>query len=217
MKVIFSKVNTLLFVLAMSAISFTSCEFFEKYSDAEKESEEQKGEEISVTSGDYIDLGLSVKWASCNVGANNPWEFGDYYAWGEHEVKDVYVESNYKGPKDRQTISGSAWDVASWELGLPRRMPTESEYNELIANCTYESVVINGVEGGKFTSKKNGNSIFLPAAGWKLDKLYKDGKEAIYFAGTGGGKVGLLISGSFMQVYKNCTATTGSPVRAVTQ
>ncbi len=217
MKVIFSKVNTLLFLLAMSAISFTSCEFFEKYSDAEKESEEQKSEETSVTSGDFVDLGLSVKWASCNVGAENPWEYGNYYAWGEHEVKNVYDASNYKGPKDRQTICGSAWDVASWELGLPRRMPTESEYNELIANCTYESVVINGVEGGKFTSKKNGNSIFLPAAGWKLDKLYKAGKEVMYFAGTGGGKVGLLISGSFMQVYKNCTATTGCPVRAVTE
>lgn len=218
MKTIFSKVNALLFLMVMSAVCFTSCELFEKYSDVEKEDVEQEGgEEVSVTSGDFVDLGLSVKWASCNVGAENPWEYGDYYAWGEHEVKNVYDASNYKGPKDRQTICGSAWDVASWELGLPHRMPTESEFNELIANCTYEPVVIKGVAGGKFTSKKNGNSIFLPAAGWKLDKLCKDGKEAIYFAGTGGGKVGLLISGSFMQVYKNCTATTGSPVRAVTE
>ena len=146
MKTVFSKINALLFLMAMSAVCFTSCGLFEKYSDVEKEDAEQEGgEEVSVTSGDFVDLGLSVKWASCNVGAKNPWDFGDYYAWGEYEVKNVYDASNYKGPKDRQTICGSAWDVASWKLGLPHRMPTESEFNELIANCTYEPVVIKGV------------------------------------------------------------------------
>lgn len=217
MKTIFSKVGVLLFIMVMSAVCFTSCELFEKYSDVEKEDVEQEGgEEVSVTSGDFVDLGLSVKWASCNVGAENPWEYGNYYAWGEHEVKNVYDASNYKGPKDRQTICGSAWDAASCVLGFSWRMPTDAEFQELVDNCVCEVVVMNGVKGCKFTSEKNGNSIFIPLAGWKIEELFKCGEEGGYWAGTGGGKFGLLLSGSFAQVYDNWTSATGMSIRAVT-
>lgn len=181
----------------------------------------EPGKPIEPEEPEYqaIDLGLSVKWASCNVGAKNPWEYGAYYAWGEHKEKETYTAQNYTGPTNRESISGSAFDAASWELGLPWRMPTQNEFVELINNCTLEITKMNGVNVGKFTSKKNGNSIILPVAGWKLDRSYKVGEEAGYWAGTGGGKQGLLFLGSgsnvFFKPYTNWTATTGMPIRAV--
>ena len=161
-----------------------------------------------------VDLGLSVKWANMNVGASTPWDFGSYFAWGEYNVKDTYTAENYQGPTNRSNIAGSAFDAASWAFGLPWGMPSEAEIKELIDNCTYEWTEMNGVKGGKFTAS-NGNSIFLPAAGWKLDRLYKGNEEGGYWAGTGGGKCGLFMSGSFMRAYSNWTATTGMPVRAI--
>lgn len=137
-----------------------------------------------------IDLGLSVKWASCNLGAEKPEDYGDYYAWGETEVKDDYSKATYKWtngspylllkycPEDK----ASGWwggegtpdgkvqldmddDVARKKLGNNWRMPTEEEFVELINNCTWEWTMENGVSGKKITSNINGNSIFLPAAG----------------------------------------------------
>ena len=147
-----------------------------------------------VTSGLAIDLGLSVKWASHNVGANSPEEYGGYYAWGETEVKSNYTDSTYKwcnnGSYTNYTnigseISGTEYDVAHVKWGGNWRMPSQKEIKELVDNCKYEKVTYKGVEGFKFTSKKNGNSIFLPAAGYRDDaEVYYSGSYGYCWSGT---------------------------------
>ena len=129
---------------------------------------------------DYVDLGLSVKWATCNVGASKPEDYGDYYAWGETEKKESYNVRNCETwEKDIDDIGGTDHDVAHVKWGGTWRLPTKDEIEELIDNCGYKCVNLNGVVGYKFTSRKNGESIFLPAAGWRygtsLDRAFADG------------------------------------------
>lgn len=134
----------------------------------------KKAEEPSLSAGTAVDLGLSVYWASCNVGAEKPEDYGDFYAWGETKPKDSYTidkYSYYNSKKDEyidigQDISGTEYDAATVNLGNDWRMPTQSEAKELSENCTWEWTQINGVNGYKVTGK-NGNSIFLPSAGWR--------------------------------------------------
>lgn len=124
-----------------------------------------------------IDLGLpsGTKWASCNVGASKPEEYGSYYAWGETEEKEVYNWSTYihcDGTYDTchdlgSDISGTQYDVAHIKWGGNWCMPTLDDIKELYDNCTSEWTTLNGVNGRKFTSKINGNSIFLPFAGYR--------------------------------------------------
>ena len=133
---------------------------------------------------EYVDLGLpsGLKWATCNVGANNPWEYGGYYAWGETEEKSNYDWSTYKwcngsydsqtkyctdsyyGRVDNKTILDPEDDVAHVKWGGTWRMPTLDEQKELLNKCTWNWTTQNGVNGYKVTGP-NGNSIFLPAAG----------------------------------------------------
>lgn len=133
----------------------------------------------------YVDLGLSVKWATMNVGATKPEEYGNYYAWGEIEIKDTYSwyfykycegasysltkynTSAYDGTKDDKITLETMDDVASVNWGGSWRMPTEKEIAELREKCTFSWTGINGVLGYKITSKSNGKSIFLPAAGFR--------------------------------------------------
>ena len=116
---------------------------------------------------EYVDLGLSVMWATCNVGADSPEDYGDYYAWGETETKEEYTEKNCEtwGKDIGDDIAGTDRDVAHVRWGSPWRMPTKKEFQELIDNCDWEWTTLNRVNGRKMTSKKNGNWIFLPAAG----------------------------------------------------
>ena len=115
---------------------------------------------------EYVDLGLSVKWATCNVGARSPEGYGKYYAWGE-----IYTKSSYDYKKSEtygvriDNITRTRRDVAHVRWGGAWRMSTWDEFQELIDNCDCEWTTQNGVNGEKFTSRKNGNSIFLPAAG----------------------------------------------------
>ncbi|MBR5062753.1 MAG: hypothetical protein IKX24_11530 [Prevotella sp.] len=129
-----------------------------------------------------IDLGLpsGTKWASCNVGASKPEEYGEYFAWGELGEKQEYTTlENYQFYVNGShmdlgaDISGTKYDVARQRWGGNWRMPTKDEIQELKENCTYEWTTYQGVQGGKFTSKKNGNSVFLPAAGigWNSELL----------------------------------------------
>ena len=139
----------------------------------------------SSTLPDAVDLGLSVKWASFNLGATKPEEGGDYYAWGETEAKNDYEWSNYKwcngsytkltkyntngnyGIVDNKTQLDPEDDVAMILLGDKWRMPTDAEIDELIQNCTWTWDSKNGVNGYWVTSKVNTNAkIFLPAAGY---------------------------------------------------
>ena len=141
-------------------------------------------EEVKTTA-EYVDLGLSVKWATCNVGATKPEEYGDYFAWGETEPKEVYDWSTYKwcngsettltkyctdgsyGTVDNKTQLELSDDAAHANWGGDWRMPTKAERDELCENCTWTWTTQNGVNGYKVISKSNGNSIFLPAAGFR--------------------------------------------------
>ena len=135
---------------------------------------------------EYVGLGLSVKWATCNVGATSPTEYGGYYAWGETEEKTDYSWSTYfdttdggstftKYALDKKTVLDATDDVAHVKWGGNWRMPTEDEMEELIKsdNCTwtwYDSgnSEFNGVAGYKVQSKITNYTdkyIFLPAAG----------------------------------------------------
>jgi len=133
---------------------------------------------------EWVDLGLSVKWATCNVGASSPSEYGDYFAWGETSPKSDYSWSTLKycsddsgdsftkyntksdyGSVDNKTRLDLSDDAARANWGGKWRMPTEAEFDELESNCTYTWTTQGGKNGYKVTSKKNGNSIFLPAAG----------------------------------------------------
>ena len=138
-------------------------------------------EKQNVASYEAVDLGLSVKWASFNVGATKPEEYGGYYAWGETEEKEDYSWGTYKwcngsyytltkyctdsyGTVDNKTVLDLEDDVAHVKWGGDWRMPTKEEQDELRNNCTWEWTTLNGVNGYMVTGP-NGNCIFLPAAG----------------------------------------------------
>ena len=127
-----------------------------------------------------IDLGISVKWASFNLGAITPEESGDYFAWGETNTKSDYSWSTYKwcngtnytltkyndnssyGIVDNRTLLDIDDDVAHVKLGGEWRMPTIYEWKELLDQCNHTRIIQNEAYGWLFTSKKNGNSIFIP-------------------------------------------------------
>lgn len=147
------------------------------------------GEEKSFITNDYayVDLGLSVKWATCNVGASSPEEYGDYYAWGETTTKSDYSLSNSKtyGKSFNDIKGNSQYDAARANWGGDWRMPTKAEQEELLNNCTWTWTTQNGVNGYKVTSKTNGNSIFLPATGGRGgSSLYNVGSDGIYWSST---------------------------------
>ncbi len=120
-----------------------------------------------INGHEYVDLGLSVKWATCNVGAEKPSDYGDYFAWGETSPKSEYTEANsvtYK--KNMGDIAGdSRYDAARANWGGSWRLPTKAEIEELVNKCETRWTTYNGSEG-RLVTGSNGNSIFLPAAGW---------------------------------------------------
>lgn len=113
---------------------------------------------------EYIDLGLSVKWATCNLGAYLPEEPGDYFAFGETKAGIIDSEL-YTHPCVE--IAGSGRDMARANWGAPWRLPSKEEFQELIDRCEWRWTVKGSCRGYLATSKVNGNSIFLPAAGYK--------------------------------------------------
>ena len=139
--------------------------------------------------GYAVDLGLpsGVKWANCNVGASSPEGFGGYYAWGETFEKESYTITDYTYYKSSKqewvdigtNISGTRYDVACQKWGGDWRMPTKEEIEELIDECSWQWTSINKVNGYRITGP-NGNSIFIPAAGYRVDNgLYQRGYQAI--------------------------------------
>lgn len=119
-----------------------------------------------------VDLGLSVKWATFNLGATKPEEYGYFYAWGETEPKSEYSQQTFS-PIGNKTRLDPDEDAAHVLLGGKWRMPTKDEVVELAENCTKKDSVQNGVAGALLTSKKNGNSIFIPYAGYIQDTVVK--------------------------------------------
>ena len=137
---------------------------------------------------EWVDLGLpsGLKWATCNIGASCPEEYGDYFAWGETATKSIYDYDNCASiDKFWGDIGGnSSRDAARANWGGNWRMPTVEEYQELIDNCTWTWTTQNGNRGYKVTGP-NGNSIYLPAAGYRHDdKLDFDGGGGCYWSST---------------------------------
>ena len=156
------------YLVALVAISllFVQCE----QNELGKSSGKHNGHE-------YVDLGLpsGLKWATCNVGATTPEEYGDYFAWGEVEPKTTYNWDTYKyydgsnltkyTGNDSKTVLDPEDDAAAVNWGGAWRMPTDEEWSELVDECTCTWTTQSGVAGRKVTGP-NGNSIFLPAAGY---------------------------------------------------
>ena len=134
-----------------------------------------------------VDLGLSVKWACCNVGATKPEEYGGYYALGETEEKNDYDYDTYKWggyPGYEKRTLDLEDDVAHVKWGGSWRMPTRGEMYELGRNCTWQWTTLNGVNGYRVTGP-NGNSIFLPAAGFRSRTwLYSRGMDGAYWSSS---------------------------------
>lgn len=149
-----------------------------------------------------VDLGLpsGLKWASFNVGATAPEEYGDYYAWGEVTTKEDYIYDTYEYYKvvtgtdadgfdyeedvwvDLGDISATKYDVAHQKWCGSWRMPTQNEFQELNQYCTWKWGAKNTVYGYKVTGS-NGNWIFLPAAGVRYGTdLYYDGGSGFYWS-----------------------------------
>ena len=153
---------------------------------------------------DYVDLGLpsGTLWATCNLGASSPEEYGDYFAWGETSPKDYYGWSTYKwcngsentmtkyctnslyGTVDNKTELNTEDDAAYVNWGPIWRMPTWEQQKELLNNCSWMWTTSNGVYGHLVTGP-NGNTLFLPASGhhWQ-DVFYDSGSGARYWSCT---------------------------------
>lgn len=131
---------------------------------------------------EWVDLGLSVLWATYNVDATSPSDYGGYYAWGETNEKTSYTTENcLTYEKDIREFSGNtAYDVASAKWGEDWRMPTGHEMKELKNKCIWKWVSYKGHKG-YIVEGPNGNCIFLPAAGSYIDsEIPKPGKECFY-------------------------------------
>ena len=150
---------------------------------------------------EWVDLGLpsGTLWATCNVGANSPEEYGDYFAWGETTPKNNYSWSTYFDTDDggstfkKYNNNGGLTelqptdDAATANWGSGWQMPSEYQIYELLydssntTTTTTEWTQVNGVNGCKITSKSNGNSIFLPAAGYRYDTGLDDASHYGYY------------------------------------
>jgi uncharacterized protein (TIGR02145 family) len=213
--------------------------------DDDDQSNRRNGRNTGTLNGhEWVDLGLpsGTKWATCNVGANNPEDYGNYFAWGETTTKDVYIESNYKyykgnsisyfltkycnnssygydGYTDTLTILEAIDDAATANWGSGWHMPTKEEMEELFRYCPWVWTTKNRVNGIKFTGT-NGNSIFLPAAGNVSDhELFFDGTDGYYWlplVSTGNAHCGysFFFSEHSYDIY-NESRIIGYPVRPV--
>lgn len=133
----------------------------------------------------YVDLGLpsGLKWATCNVGASSPERFGDYYAWGETTTKTEYNEDNRKTRRDDNIGGNPDYDAATANWKSSWRMPSNTEYEELIKCCSCKLTTYRGIHGCKIIGP-NGKSIFLPAAGFfSGSKLCNSSKDKAWEGG----------------------------------
>lgn len=171
----------------------------EKERKEREEESEQKQTTGELNGHEWVDLGLpsGTLWAICNVGATKPEEYGGYFAWGETTTKGTYnwdfykyangdwdtltkycKDANYSnnGFVDNLTELQTSDDPATTNWGKRWRTPSQAQWDELLAHTTIQRITCNGVTGRLFTSKKNGQTLFLPAASfrWDGDPYYFD-------------------------------------------
>lgn len=139
---------------------------------------------VKSSAQEAVDLGLSVKWATCNLGASSPSDYGKYYAWGETRDKREYTPQSYmhRDSKGRYSdlglsIKGTRYDAATANWGRGWRMPTKAEWEELLKRCKWEKG-----DGGWKIIGPNGKSIFLPLCGYAEGfKIYQQGSRGRYW------------------------------------
>lgn len=139
-----------------------------------------------INGHEWVDLGLSVKWATCNVGADKPSDYGYYYAWGETTTKSNYTEENSKThEKSMGDIAGNfKYDVAIANWGGSWRMPTSAEIQELVDKCIWTWTTQSGHNGYLLTGS-TGKTIFLPASGYRVLTSFLDtGSSGYYWSST---------------------------------
>lgn len=153
----------------------------------------EKTPEPTLTAGEAVDLGLSVMWATCNLGTKSQTGYGGYYAWGETQTKSTYDKNTYAYYNSStftytnigSDIAGTEYDAAYVNLGKGWRMPTRNQMKELHNNCSWAWTQINNVNGYLITGK-NGNTIFLPASGNNAYGLSMRGERCLYWTSTCG-------------------------------
>lgn len=170
-------------LISLTILSITGCNGSGKATESAQDG-------ISTTQ--EVDLGLSVNWAGWNVGASSPEEYGDFFAWGETSPQSgdwVYTLSSYRYHTGSDyinigsNISGTQYDAARVNWGGSWCMPTKAECEELKNKCIWEWISYNGINGMKVTGP-NGNSIFLPATGYRYDMLFERGRRGNYWSGS---------------------------------
>lgn len=181
-------------------------------------------EDYAVYDYEAVDLGLSVKWANENIGATSPANYGNYYAWGEIASKSTYTMLNSVtfGDSSLGDISGNAdYDAATANWGGSWRMPTEEEFEELFDDCTWiwttqENSVGQEINGYKIEGT-NGNSIFLPAAGWRISSDLNDAGEKVYYWTSSAGDDGSGLAIGFCNGLSWYYRDRGLPIRPVSE
>ncbi len=173
---------------------------------------------------EYVDLGLpsGLKWATCNIGASRPEDNGSYFAWGETYTKGEYTKSNSKTyNRTYGDIGGNAeFDAARANWGGSWRLPTKSEFEELLNNCTWAFVTMGSHNGYKVIGP-NGNYIFLPASGFRLgSSFYGIGSFGYYWSSAPSGSQCAYyfgFSSSIRSMYDDGRCYHGRSVRAVSE
>lgn len=169
--------------------------------------DDDKNEPDNLKEHEWVDLGLpsGTLWATCNIGADNPEEYGDYFAWGETAPKEIYTCETYKwcngsyetmtkyctqsdfgynGFTDGKTELDPDDDAATANWGSSARMPSLEQIQELMESCTWQWTAMNGVYG-KLGTGPNGNTIFLPAASERHnDSFGTPGHNGYYWSRT---------------------------------
>ena len=194
---------------------------------SDKERAVLKWEETEIEDNySYVDLDLPSGnlWAECNIGASKPEEFGDYYAWGEIETKEVYniqTSLNY-GKKISDFQGDPTYDVAAYRWGGDWRMPNSNDLYELANpdNCIWQWTTQNGVVGYLVTSKHNGKTLFFPAAGCRIetDVLYA-GSDGYYYGsapqGAGTENAYMIWFNESQRTIDGCARVYGNTIRPV--
>ena len=183
------------------ALGFSAC--------SSDDDDEAKQIIVKTTPLEAVDLGLSIKWANKNVGANGPEGYGEYFGWGDSTARGdnwatdykynwEYAQFNNHQPRtfnqtyfkqnmDRFCPNGTLapeYDAATQINGSEWRMPTESEWKELYDSCTWVWTTVNSIDGYEVTGP-NGNKIFLPAAGKRNSgSLVDSGRQGYYWSST---------------------------------